>query len=355
MELDLYNFSFGKHREAPVIWIGFPNDPALKKALRRRFPMARWSQSRRSWYLKDLPVIRRELQLPPPPQGHRLLRQVPAVNKPAFEQMREQLQLKAYSSSTQRIYLAEFAHLLLLLKENPVQDLTPARLRKYFLYCLQELNYGERKMNGKINAIKFYYEQVLHRPRMFFDIPRPKKPQTLPKMLSKKEVSRIFTMTQNIKHALLLKLCYGMGLRVSEIVNIELDHISTSRMQVLIAGAKGKKDRYTNLPQSILPVLKQYYQQYRPATYLFEGRYGGAYSTRSVQAVFKTALSRAGIHKKVGIHALRHSYATHLLESGADLRFIQELLGHHSIKTTQIYTHVTQPSKSSITSPLDDL
>ena len=146
-----------------------------------------------------------------------------------------------------------------------------------------------------------------------------------------------------------------MGLRVSEIVKIKISHIDSQRMQVLISGAKGKKDRYVNLPKSILEPLRAYYKSYNPKIWLFEGQYGGAYSARSVQAVFKRAMNKAGVKKQIGIHGLRHSYATHLLESGSDLRYIQQLLGHHNIKTTQIYTHVSNTHISKIKSPLDVL
>ncbi len=210
-------------------------------------------------------------------------------------------------------------------------------------------------MNSKINAIKFYFEQVLHQPKMFFDIPRPKKPLLLPKMLSKGEVSKILRVTTNPKHLLVLQLCYGMGLRVSEIVNIRIEDIDSENMRVLIRGAKGKKDRYTNLPTSVLEPMREYYRLFQPQEWLFEGQYGGQYSVRSAQAVFKNAMKKAKINKTIGIHGLRHSYATHLIESGADIRFIKDLLGHNSIKTTQVYTHITDISKSQIKSPLDML
>ena len=153
----------------------------------------------------------------------------------------------------------------------------------------------------------------------------------------------------------MLKLCYGMGLRVSEIVKIKVEHIDSRRMQVLIKAAKGKKDRYLPLPASVLQDLRKYYRQYKPLDYFFEGQFGGHYSIRSVQAVFKAAMKKAKIKKQIGIHGLRHSYATHLLEAGTDISFIQKLLGHNNIKTTQIYTHVSQKSISKVKSLLDAL
>lgn len=174
-------------------------------------------------------------------------------------------------------------------------------------------------------------------------------------MLSKQEVKRLFAQVSNQKHLLALKLAYGMGLRVSEVVRLKIEDIDSSRMMVRIACAKGMRDRYVPLPVSLLPFLREYYLVYKPKQYLLEGRYGGAYSKSAVQQVFKRAMKKARINKSIGVHGLRHSYATHLLEAGADMRFIQELLGHGSIKTTQIYTKVSPRSLAGIQSPIDSL
>lgn len=146
-----------------------------------------------------------------------------------------------------------------------------------------------------------------------------------------------------------------MGLRVSEIVNLKITDIDSDRMKVLVSRGKGKKDRYVNLPVSILDELRQYYKDYKPKEYLFEGRYGGAYSKRSAQAVFKNTMQKAGIRKKIGIHGLRHSYATHLLELGTDISLIQKLLGHNNIKTTLLYTEITNRDILKVQSPLDKI
>ncbi|MEX8547591.1 MAG: tyrosine-type recombinase/integrase [Mucilaginibacter sp.] len=153
----------------------------------------------------------------------------------------------------------------------------------------------------------------------------------------------------------LLKLCYGMGLRVSEVVNIKITDIDSKTMQVFIEKAKGKKDRYANLPESILEQLRAYYKLYKPQKYLFEGLQGEQYSIRSVQQVFKNAMQKARINKTIGIHGLRHSFATHLLENGTDIKFIQELLGHNDIKTTLRYIHVSKQQLKNVKSPLDNL
>ncbi|WP_299123170.1 site-specific tyrosine recombinase/integron integrase [uncultured Winogradskyella sp.] len=355
MELNKYTFLPGVHNTKNVIWINFEYTLELKYNLRQRFPSAKWSQSQKCWYLPDLASVRSALGLSQIEIGRKLIENIHVINHKAFTDFINQLQLKAYSPNTIRMYLSEFAHLLIILKNHSVDDLDEKRIKDYFLYCVKTLKMSERKMNGKINAIKFYFEKVRHQPQMFFDIPRPKKPVALPKVLSKPEIKRIFDQVQNPKHLLMLKLCYGMGLRVSEIVNIRVEHIDSERMQVLIAGAKGKKDRYVNLPESALNALREYYKENRPKDWLFPGQYSGAYSPRSVQAIFKRAMTKAGVKKKIGVHGLRHSYATHLLESGADMRFIQKLLGHYSIKTTSIYTHVSKSSITAIKSPLDTL
>lgn len=355
MNLNLYNFSFGVHRDKNVIWIKFEKDFNLIKDLKTKFPSAKWSATNIAWYLPDLPVIRAALQLQQKEIGSELLVCISPKNQLAFTKFIDQLKLKAYSKNTVRTYVTEFAHLLRTIKNHPVEELTQERLKDYFLYCIKKENIKENHLSSRINAIKFYFEKVLHHEKMFFDIPRPKTPKLLPKMLTKSEIKKIFKHTENSKHLLMLQLCYGMGLRVSEIVNLKISHINSENMTVLISGAKGKKDRYTNLPNSILPLLRNYYKEYKPKDYLFEGQYGGAYTVRSVQSVFKQAMQKAKINKTIGIHGLRHSYATHLIESGADIRFLQELLGHNSLKTTQIYTHVTDVSKSKIKSPLDFL
>lgn len=186
------------------------------------------------------------------------------------------------------------------------------------------------------------------------EIPRPKRPSILPKALFTSDIKKMFGALDNPKHQLLLKMCYGMGLRISELVSLKITDIDSGRMQVLVSQGKGKKDRYVVLPESVLEELRAYYLMYKPDNYLFEGQRGGQYSVRSVQQVFKNAMRKAKINKKVGVHSLRHSYATHLGEQGVDIRFIQDLLGNNDIKTT-IYTKLTDQAKRKIKSPLDQL
>jgi site-specific recombinase XerD len=206
-----------------------------------------------------------------------------------------------------------------------------------------------------VNAIKFYFEQVMKREKEFYDLPRPKKPFKLPSVLAEEEVITLIQKTVNLKHRAIIMTGYSAGLRVSEIVNLKIDDIDSKRMMMHIKGAKGKKDRMVPLSKKLLEILREYYKQYRPKELLFEGRNGGCYSSRSIQLTLNNAKLKAEIKKKGSTHMLRHSYATHLLELGTDIRIIQELLGHNTIRTTMRYTHVSRKSLDKVESPLDKL
>jgi len=274
---------------------------------------------------------------------------------PAMEQM---LKLKAYSKSTIKTYLNEVAHLLRLLGNYSADDLNDSDLKRYFAYCFEKLGLSENTLHSRINALKFYYEQVLHRERFFWDIPRPKKPFQLPKLLNEEELARLFTALPNKKHKAMLFTVYSAGLRVSEVVNLKLEDIDSKRMQIHVRKAKGKKDRYVNLSPILLDILRNYAKTYnpRPRVYLFESEQtGGQYPSRTVQQIFSNAKRRAQIRKDVGIHSLRHSFATHLLDKGTDIKYIKDLLGHFSIKTTELYLHVSKRQLVNIESPFDDL
>lgn len=300
---------------------------------------------------------KKENEHPTNPQAYpeNILKHIAAVNLPIFKRYIDELRLKGYSPNTIKTYYGEFAQLLYSLKDFPVNELSPEKLRSYMLYCHKTLHLSENQIHSRLNAIKFYFEKVLKREKFFAEIPRPKKRQILPKAFSKEEIKELFTAIRNPKHLLMMKLCYGMGLRVSEVVNLKISDIDSKRMLVLIESAKGKKDRYVPLPETVLEEMRSYYRLYKPKIYLFEGQYGGQYSKRSVQTVFSTAMKRAKINKSVGIHGLRHSYATHLLESGTDMALIQKLLGHRNIKTTEIYAKVTYKEIGKVKSPLDQL
>lgn len=192
--------------------------------------------------------------------------------------------------------------------------------------------------------------------KFVYEVKRPRKDKKLPVVLSKEDIAKILSSVDNIKHKAILMLVYSAGLRVGEVVKLKPDDIDSKRMLIHIKGAKGRKDRYTLLSETALEMLRKYWRDYKPDKWLFEGSRDGRYlSTRTVQAIFEHARERAGAKKDVTVHSLRHSFATHLLEGVTDLRYIQELLGHASSKTTEIYTHVSSKSLGKIKNPLDTL
>jgi integrase/recombinase XerD len=283
---------------------------------------------------------------------------IQAINGHVIPAMEQQLKLKAYSSSTIKTYLGEMTQLLTLLKTIPADDLTPEHLKRYLVHCYEKLKLTENTLHSRINAMKFYYEQVLKREKFFWEIPRPKKQFILPKVLGEDELAKLFNSLSNLKHKAMLFTAYSAGLRVSEVAALKIKNIDSGRMQILIENAKGKKDRYVSLSPVLLDILRSYIKNYKPkpVEYLFESEQTGTgYPARTIQRVFQIAKDKARISKSVGIHSLRHSFATHLLEKGTDIRYIKDLLGHFSIKTTERYLHVTKEKLVNIISPLDDL
>jgi site-specific recombinase XerD len=276
-------------------------------------------------------------------------------NQEALRRYTELLELKAYSRATRRTYTTAFYKLLRTLGKVPAGSLTKERVQAYLLWLLREQGYTETNLHTTINALKFYFEQVEGRNREFYDLPRPKKPHKLPSVLSEQELIALIEKTQNLKHRALLMTAYSAGLRVSELVNLKIRDIDSGRMLIHLHGAKGKRDRMVPLSQTLLQTLRTYFRQYRPKAYLFETEPGRAYNTHYAQAVLREAKQKAGVYKKGSVHLLRHRYATHLLEAGTDIRYIQNFLGHKSLGTTMRYTHVSRLKIGTIQSPLDRL
>jgi integrase/recombinase XerD len=270
----------------------------------------------------------------------------------------EKLALLHYSSRTMRTYHAMLLRFLNSFASHGLEaiyQVTPEQVNQYHL-ALHQKGHSYTYINQSINAIKFYYTKVLNRLEMgLTEIDRPSKEKKLPKVLSQQEVAAILKASTNLKHRCLLLLLYSGGLRISEVINLKLTDVQSQRNLLLIRGGKGYKDRTTLLSGKLLEELRLYYKQYKPKTWLFEGQDGGPYSVESIRKVFWAALEKAGVKRAATPHTLRHSFATHLLEQGTDLRYIQELLGHNSSKTTEIYTHVTRHGLEKIISPLDRL
>ncbi len=210
-------------------------------------------------------------------------------------------------------------------------------------------------MKQHLASLKFLYQEVLKESIDFdFNI-KMKKPSTIPEVLSVEEVQRFLNSFTNLKHKAIFTLCYSAGLRLGEILALKISDIDSGRMQIRIHQGKGKKDRYTMLAPNVLNMLRNYVKEYSPKQHLFEGQNGGQYSSSSVQNLIRKHRKLANIKKKATPHTLRHSFATHLLDNGTDIRFIQELLGHKHISTTQIYTHVSTRDLKDVKSPIENL
>jgi len=243
---------------------------------------------------------------------------------------------------------------LTTLGAHTADGLTTQRIKDYLQYCHTTLGLTENTIHSRMNALKFYYEQVLHREKFFWEIPRPKKHIQLPKVISEEKIIGGIMALDNLKHKTLLLLAYSGGLRVSEAVRVRTTNINRDRMQVFVEKSKGKKDRMVPLALTLLPVLDLYLEQYKPKEWLFENHNGTYhYSNRSAQTVFKLAYQQLGLPPNLSFHSLRHSFATHLLENGIDISYIQSLLGHNDIKTTLRYTHVSKKELGKIENPLD--
>ena len=222
-------------------------------------------------------------------------------------------------------------------------------VKKYVAHLITDKGYANVTANLAISALKFLFKSC--GKELFME--RPKRERTLPIVLSKEEVRRILAAANNAKHRLALRCLYGMGLRVSELVNMKVNDIDFDRRVVKING-KGNKERYVMLPDGLRDDLRSYMAFEKPEKYLLKGR-KGKYAIKSVQKIFEYATRKAGVMKEASCHTLRHSFATHLLESGVDIRYIQQLLGHAKLQTTQIYTHVSGNAMANIKSPLDEL
>ena len=260
-----------------------------------------------------------------------------------------------YSWQTVKTYTSFFRRFAEVFGTEALPKLEYATIQAYFNELAKE-DIALSTLNQYINAVKFYYEKVLNRPRKVYAVNRPRKQDRLPRVLSKGEVKQIFKQLHNLKHRLMVYFAYSSGLRLSEVCYLKPEDIDLERRQVFINNSKGGKDRVVHLGEEMVGLFVEYIQKYKPKDWLFEGQQGGEpYSPRSLQTVFRRAKEKAGITKRATFHTLRHSYATHLLETGTDVRLIQELLGHSDIKTTLLYTHVSKRTLMSVRSPLDSL
>lgn len=267
-----------------------------------------------------------------------------------FEQ---KLILNSYSKNTIKTYKSELKFFLKYFENYDIKQVEKSLIESYIFKLITKHNISESKQNTAINAIKYYYEQVLGRDREIYDIQRPKKAKQLPGVLSMEETYKLINNPKNIKHKAILYTIYSAGLRNSELINLRIKDIHSTDGYIFIKAAKGKKDRHSILSNTLLALLRNYYKEYKPAYWLFEGQSGGKYSSKSVQRIYRKAQQQSGASPWSTPHTLRHSFATHLLENGQNLRTIQFLLGHSSSKTTEIYTHILSVNNKKTKSPLD--
>lgn len=262
---------------------------------------------------------------------------------------------RRFSPNTYKSYVSMFKRYLDYFKGRDIDNIEKEEIIDFMVYLVETKKYSTSTQNQMINAIKFYYEKVLKRPTEKYFFERPRKEKKLPIVLSEKEVFALFSAIDNLKHLCIATLLYSAGLRRSELLNIQKGDIDISRKLIHVKGAKGKKDRITLLSENMVSLLHKYVQRYDPKSWLFEGMNGDQYGSSSVVAIIKRAAKKAGIIKIVTPHTLRHSFATHLLDQGIDIRAIQTLLGHNSLNTTAIYTHISNKTLRDIKSPLDTL
>ncbi len=271
-----------------------------------------------------------------------------------FEVLRQELKLRNYSYKTFSAYRSHLREFVRYFAPKDPRELEDGDVRNYLLHLVRDKQLSAGTIGQIISAIRFLYVGLYKRPLALDGIPRPLREYKLPVILSLEEVRRLFEALGNEKHKIMLMLVYSAGLRVGEVVKLKPEDIQGDRMMIHIQGAKGKKDRYTVLAGAVLDGLRDYWKAYRPKKWLFEGQEEGKpYSIRSAERVFEKAAVKAGIKKHVSIHSLRHAFATHLLEQGTDIKFIQELLGHSRVRTTEIYLHVSKKDIGQIRSPIE--
>jgi integrase/recombinase XerD len=363
------------HRGQVCIALRFPYN-ALLLPIVRKIPGATFSQTLKTWYVPERAKLVNEI--------FEAFRSKAYIDYSAFKQlttkltttelpavvleptipdhevinlrvMQQKLNLRGYSPTTIKTYLEQFKQFQRFYRPAPATELSEPEIRNYILYLIEKRKLSKSTQNQAINAIKFFFEKILKQERKVYELERPMRDRVLPEILSEEEVMQLFAAATNKKHRLILMLIYSGGLRRSELLNLRKGDVDTKRGVLFIKGGKGKKDRQTLLAKAVIPLVEEYLQAAKPFYWLFEGPDHKQYSATSLQAIFKRALNASGIQKRIHLHTLRHSFATHLLENGTSTRYIQELLGHGSPKTTEIYTHVSRVALNKIKSPLDNL
>jgi site-specific recombinase XerD len=272
-----------------------------------------------------------------------------------LKKAKQKLIIRNYSERTVASYLSAINHFSNWLIIEKVTQVNDSIVEKYLYHLKDTKNRSISSMKQTIASLKFIYSDVLNKDIPSSLIIQFRKEEKIPVVLSEEEVTRLLNSVNNLKHRAILMTIYSSGIRLNELLSLQVKDIDFDRNIILIKKGKGNKDRQSILSQSLKSILNIYLKNYSPSTFLFEGQKGGKYSPSSVQAIMKNAVKKTNIKKHATVHTLRHSFATHLLENGTDIRFIQELLGHKRLETTQIYTHISKIAFDRIKSPLDNL
>jgi len=337
-----------KHNKEDRIAVYFEKDAALIARI-KKLEEVKWSNTLKAWHLPDTEENRKKFSI-------QLPMVINTIHLQNIAQFKRWLKSKRYSESTVKTYCDALGVFLKFFNTKPIEKINNEDVIEFNNDYILKNKFSSSYQNQIVNSIKLFFEQIKDTALKIDIVHRPKSEKALPNVLSKEEVQKILVKTANIKHKAMLCLIYSCGLRRGELLKIKPAHIQSDRGVLLIKEGKGKKDRITPIPQKIIDMLRLYYQQYKPSVFLFEGQVKGEpYNERSLNLVFKQAIERSQIKKPATLHWLRHSYATHLLEVGTDLRYIQELLGHSSSRTTEIYTHVSSKKISEIKSPIEDM
>jgi integrase/recombinase XerD len=356
-----------------MIRLDFPYDKTVideVRAIRGRI----WSATNKCWYVPDTPQLRERfgitLNLVKDEAGRITggmdFNGYRSTNLTAFEKLPEDLKTRLlefrkwmeqhrYSEQTIRNYLNHLSQFFVYIGDIDIKTVTVEDVIRFNhdVIIRQKLSVSyQRVVTG---AIKLFYSHFFDHNMDIDRLDRPFREKTLPMVLSKEEVQRILKSADNLKHRTMLSTIYSCGLRRGELLGLKIMDLDRDRNLIRIVQAKGRKDRYVPFSEKLKGMLDQYFHAYKPKVYVFEGQSGGQYSARSIAKVLEHAVAKSGVKKEVTLHTLRHSYATHLLDAGTDLRYIQEILGHSSPKTTMIYTHVSSRRIGEIRSPLDDL
>ena len=372
-EIPVIKLSILEHNEEKRLFAGFPFNRKLVDVI-KEIPGRRWSQTKKQWHFNlnkqvfellkqkladtaiiDTSLLKTQWKELKEIEKEKKFANINEETVKAIDYFKLWMEQKRYSPQTVKNYVGQLIQFLTYYQPRSFKDLTNEDVERYNHEVIVKNGLSVSFQSSMVGAIKLFYMQAGNTKMNLDKLQRPFKEHRLPQVLSKEEVQKIINATNNLKHKALLSLTYACGMRRGEVINLKIKDLDGKRKLIRIEQAKGKKDRYVPFGSKLRELLTQYYKIYKPKLYLFEGQYEQQYGESSAAQILKHAVKKVGIKKEVTLHTLRHSFATHLLEAGTDIRYIQELLGHNDPKTTMIYTHVSRKKLSEINSPFDDL